>query len=373
MANIVLRNLHSLVTKRLLATLPTPTSALCSSFTVEYLVQSCRLPLESAISTSKKLQIDKKQTHRIDSVLKFLKSNGFDDAQIAKLITKRPTILHYKVLNNLEPKFNFLIENGFVGQNLPELVLLNPVVLSRSLDSHIKPAVQFLKKLLSTNDMLATAKRSSRLLNIDSEGTIQPNVALLQSEGVPLDVITKMILFQPRTVMQNVDRMAYAVRTIKDLGIDPTGPMFVRAVRVMISMKESTWKRKIEFFKSYGWSEDVVLSVFKRQPFCLACSEEKLGRVMDFFLNIVKLEPETMIANPLLLMHGFEKTVLPRYNVFKILVSKKLIKRDNKRLCWLITQSERRFLDNFVLKYLNEVPDLLEIYHSSKEETVEIP
>ncbi|XP_008231596.1 PREDICTED: uncharacterized protein LOC103330763 [Prunus mume] len=373
MANIVLRNLHSLVQKRLLATLPTPTSALCSSFTVEYLVQSCGLPLESAISTSKKLQIDKKQTHRIDFMLKFLKSNGFDDAQIAKLITKRPTILHYKVLNNLEPKFNFLIENGFVGQNLPELVLLNPVILTRSLDSHIKPAVQFLKKLLSTNDMLAAAKRSSWLLNMDSVSTIQPNVALLQNEGVPLDVITKMILFQPRTVMQNVDRMAYAVRTIKDLGIDPTGPMFVRAVRVMISMKESTWKRKIDFFKSYGWSEDVVLSVFKRQPFCLACSEEKLGRVMDFFLNTVKLEPETMIANPMLLMHGFEKTVLPRYNVFKILVSKKLIKRDNKRLCWLITQSERRFLDYYVLKYLNEVPDLLEIYHSSKEETIEIP
>ncbi|KAL6288962.1 hypothetical protein ACE6H2_006472 [Prunus campanulata] len=373
MANIVLRNLHSLVQKRLLATLPTHTSALCSSFTVEYLVKSCGFPLESAISTSKKLQIDKKNTHRIDSMLKFLKSNGFDDTQIAKLITKRPTILHYKVLNNLDLKFNFLIENGFVGQNLPELVLLNPVILTRSLDSHIKPAVQFLKKLLSTNDVLAAAKRFSWLLNIDSEGTIQPNVALLQSEGVPFDVITKTIVFQPRIVMQNVDRMAYAVRTIKDLGIDPTVPMFLRALRVMISMKESTWKRKIEFFKSYGWSEDDVLSVFKRQPFCLACSEEKLGRVMDFFLNTVKLELETMIANPMLLMRGFETTVLPRYNVFKILVSKELINRDNKRLSWMITQNDRKFLVCYVLKYLNEVPDLLEIYHSSTEETIDIP
>lgn len=372
MANIVLRNLHSLVQRRLLATLPKPTSALCSSFTVEYLVKSWGLPLESALLTSKKVQIDKKQTRRLDSLLKLLKSKGFDDNQVAILITKRPTILHYKVLNTLDRKLNFLIEIGFVGQNLPELLLLNPVILTRSLDSHIKPAIQFLNKLLSTNDVLAAAKRSSWLLNIDSEGRVQPNVALLQSEGVPFDVLKKMIVFYPRIIMQNVDRMAYAVRTIKDLGLDPTGPIFVRALRVMISMKESTWKRKMDFFKSYGWSEDDVLSVFKRQPFCLACSEEKLGRLMDFFLNTMKLERETMIVNPTLLMHSFEKTVLPRYNVFKILVSKGLINRDNKGISSMI-QSERRFLDNYVLKYVNEVPDLLEIYHSSVEETKDIP
>eukprot|EP00257_Ricinus_communis_P019696 XP_015578758.1 transcription termination factor MTERF8, chloroplastic isoform X1 [Ricinus communis] len=363
MANNQIRNLLSHIQKRFFissVTLSsTPLSATSSSsFTVHYLLKSCGLPLESAISVSEKLQLDAKNQQRTQSVVDLLKSHNFSDTQLVKLIEKRPAVLQCKAQENIQPKFEYLIKQGFKGKLLPELILSNPVILRRALDSHIKPSFEFLKSVLDSNDKIVAAiRRSSWLLTFDLKGTMQPNVEFLLKEGVPAYGIEKMILLQPRAIMQKHDRMVYAVNAVKNLGLEPKSRMFIHAVRVIISMSELTWKKKFEMMKSMGWNEEEILSAFKRDPLCLACSEEKIKNAMDFYLNTMKLKPHVIIAYPKFLMYAIDTRLRPRYNVLKVLESKKLIEGD-KKIEWLLTINEKTFLQQYVIKYVDKVPGL---------------
>ncbi|KDP40598.1 hypothetical protein JCGZ_24597 [Jatropha curcas] len=125
-------------------------------------------------------------------------------------------------------------------------------------------------------------------------------------------------------------RMVDTVNAVKSLGFQPAATGFVHAVAVKLSMSNFTWKKKIELWKSVGWSEEEILSAFRKEPFCMACSEEKFKNVMDFYLNTMKLEPLTLIAYPKLLIYAVDKRLRPRYNVLKALESKKLIEGRKK-------------------------------------------
>ena len=154
---------------------------------------------------------------------------------------------------------------------------------------------------------------------------------------------------------------------MNSVGIEPTSLMFIHAVRVIMSMTELTWKRKFKFMKSVGWSEEEILSAFKRYPLCLACSEEKFKNVMDFYVNTMKLEPRAIIAYPKFLTYAVETRLRPRYNVLKVLRSKNLIKGNNEKIVWSLTINERDFLKNYVSKYADEVPGIVEMYLCSRK------
>ncbi|KAF2300866.1 hypothetical protein GH714_017916 [Hevea brasiliensis] len=270
--------------------------------------------LESALSDSRKRQVDENHLQRAQSVLEVLKAHNFTDTHVARLISKQPQVLHCRVSENLQPKFEYLMKNGFVGELLPELIVSNPIILRRALDTQIKPSFELLRSYLYSNDKIVSAmKRSSWLLTFNLKGTMQPNMDFLKKEGVPPHILENLIKSHPRTLMQKHHRMVYAVNTVKNLGLKSTSGMFIHAVRVMISMSEYTWKKKIELMKSFGWCEEEILSAFVREPLCLACSEEKIKNVMDFYMNTMKLEPHTIIAYPKFLMYAVDKRLRPRY------------------------------------------------------------
>ncbi|KDP40593.1 hypothetical protein JCGZ_24592 [Jatropha curcas] len=380
MANKLVRNLFFHIQKRFLnasatgklsprSPLPTTSNSSSSTFTVQFLVKSCGLPLKSARSVSRTLQLDEKNQQRYQSVMELLKSHNFSGTQVAKLIVKKPAILQCRVENNLFPKFNYLKENGFAGELLPELFLSNPVIIQRALNSHIKPTFDFLRSVLDSDDkVVAAIRRSSWLLTSDLKGRMQPNIDLLVKVGVPAHSIEKIVILQPRVISQNHDRMVHAVHAVNNLGIQPTARRFVHAVRVMMSMSDFTWKKKFELLKNVGWSEEEIFSAFKKKPHFLASSEEKFKNAMDFYLNTMKLQPQTLIASPIFLMHSVDKRLRPRYNVLQALESKKLIE-GRKKIEWLLLISEKNFQKNFVSKYAAEVPGLLEMYLGTRNAT----
>jgi mTERF domain-containing protein len=63
-------------------------------------------------------------------------------------------------------------------------------------------------------------------------------------------------------------------------------------------------------------------------------------------------------------MYSTEKRLRPRYDVLKILKSKKLIEI-GKKTNYLLTVSEKNFLENYVTKYADKVPGLLEVYRGT--------
>ncbi|KAM4072511.1 hypothetical protein ACB094_11G142600 [Castanea mollissima] len=365
-ANLPFRNLLSLMQNRLLTTSAATNSStfqlLSSSFTVNFLMNSCGLPFESALSTSQKLKLEENNLQRPQAVLAFLKSHGFDNTHITELIKKRPRILRSKVEDNLKPKIEFLTQNGFVGKLLADLIVLNPVIFRRGLSSHIKPTFQFLNTYLENNEnVMAAVKRSSWLLTYDLTGILQPNIEFLKREGVPLHSISKLILTQPRTIMQKVNRLEDAVQTVKKLGLEPTSELFMLALKVLVSMKESNWNRKLEVLKSFGWSEEDIWSVFKSNPLCLACSEEKMKSAMDFCVNTMEMDVETIIRYPRFLTYAVDKRLRRRYNVLKVLKSKNVLK-EGKNYASLLSQAENTFYKNYVVKHSDSIPGLMGLY-----------
>ncbi|XP_038876362.1 transcription termination factor MTERF5, chloroplastic-like [Benincasa hispida] len=346
------------IQKRFLNTVSSSTLPLPSVSTIEFLKNSCGLACQT-------LQIDEKNSHKYEAIIGFFKSHGFDNSQIAKLVSTRPWVLRSRVSNNLKPKFEFLEEIGIVGPLLPKVILSNPRILQTSLDSQLKPSFCFIKGILESDEQVTFAIcRSSWLLTADFKGTMQSNINVLVREGVSSRNIAKLIVLQPRAIMQKVDRMVYAVKTVKELGIEPNAHMFVHAVRVMVSMNDSTWKKKINVLKSLGWSEKEIFAAFKRDPLCLVCSEEKMRDVADFCFNTAKLDPGTVISYPKFFMCALDKRLRPRYKVVEVLKAKNLLKK-NKKIAWVLLQGERNFVENYVLKHLDDIPYLMDMYRGN--------
>ncbi|XP_011034666.1 PREDICTED: uncharacterized protein LOC105132710 [Populus euphratica] len=361
-----------LIQKRFLAT-PSASSSLSSSssssFTVDFLVNSCGLPLKSALLASRKLKLDKKNLRNPPFVLQFLKSHNFDETHISKLIEKRPEVLQSRVEGNLAPRFEFLIANGFVGKLLHDLIIHHTEILTSALDSRIKPAFYLLKSFLYCNEnIVAALKRSSRLLTADLNVNAKPNIDFLRKEGVPVNMVAKLIILNPGTILSKRGRMVYAMNAIKNLGLEPDKTMFVRALSVRLQMTESTWNKKIEVMKSLRWSEEEILRAFKRYPQILAFSEEKIRSAIDFYINTMELERQIIIANPNFIGFSIDKRIRPRYNVINVLESKELIKGDMKISTLLVT-SEKKFFINYVSRFADEVPGLLELYKGTAMRT----
>ncbi|XP_058107321.1 transcription termination factor MTERF9, chloroplastic-like [Magnolia sinica] len=366
------------------------------SFTAQYLIKSCGLPLETALSISKRLHLQENNLQKPDSVLTFFKSHGFSETHITKVIAKLPGLLQSRIDNNLKPKMQFFLAMGFSNSTLPELIASNPLILRRSLINHLRPSFYFLKSFLETNENVITAIRRSRwLLTYDLKGILRPNLNLLVNRGVPTSCISKLILSKPRAIMLKVNLFANIVERVEKLGIMPGSPMFVHAIRGMSTMNNSSWESKLAFLKSLGWSEEEIMIIFKREPICMTCSKEKIRRVVDFFVNTLKFDHSMLLTNPKLFMYGLDKRIFPRCAVIQVLHSKKLLTKDKKliwifylpekrflenykliwifylpekrflenyKLIWIFYLPEKRFLENYVIRYVDEVPGLMEMY-----------
>ncbi|CAM8897567.1 unnamed protein product [Rhodiola kirilowii] len=341
-----------------------------SKITVDYLVNSCGLAKATAISAAQKIGIKNRDLERCGAIISFFREHGFSDAQLQKLVVKRPELLTVQ-LDNLRSKMQFLNESHLKGSNLIDLLVSNPVIFRCGVKNQLEPSLELLMKYLGSIENIEKAlKRSSWLLTSSFSLNVQPNIDLLISEGVSLHAIQLMITNQPRSALQKTDTMAKAIEAVKVLGIEPSSPLFIRAVCVRVAMSEATWNRKFDIFRSLGWADEEIVSAFVRDPFCLACSEEKIRAVTDFIVNTMKLSQAVIIAYPKFLLYSIESRYKPRVFVFSMLKSKNLLKDDLKSM-QVIRISEEKFVENYVTKYLDQVPDLMKTYTSMRAQTSE--
>ncbi|KAJ6392957.1 hypothetical protein OIU77_022438 [Salix suchowensis] len=352
-----MRNLLSLMQKRFLSTpIPSAASALSldspssssspppsSSFTVQYLVNSCGLPLKFALKVSRNFHLHENNLQSFQSVFRCFQSHNIPSIRITKLIKRRPQILNYNVEDNLKPKLLLLVQNGIVGHHMFKVFVSNPVILSADLDSQIKPCFQFLKSVLgSDRNVVEAISRSSNLLTCDLKGTQQ-----LYS--------TSMIVWS----------MQWMILRIWDL--IQRAPVFLEAVRVRIHMSESIWREKIEVMKSLGWSEEEIFSAFKRDPNFLKSPVEKIRVATDFFVNTLNLGRQIFSEDPEFFTLKTDKSCRMRYDVFKLLESEKLIEGDVK-IEEVIKMRDKEFLVKYVKKYVDNIPGIWEIFNGRKQQ-----
>ncbi|KAG5560963.1 hypothetical protein RHGRI_004105 [Rhododendron griersonianum] len=150
------------------------------------------------------------------------------------------------------------------------------------------------------------------------------------------------------------------------MGFDPSKGSLLRAIHVLRAVSKSTWEKKVEVYKKWGWTKDEILVAFKLYPDCMRASEDKINRVMDFAINQIGWESSVIARRPVLISLSFEKRILPRFAIYQVLSSKGIIKA--KGISWTaLSTSEKLFLEKFVIRYREEAPELLKLYKEKLE------
>ncbi|KAK9110385.1 hypothetical protein Sjap_018445 [Stephania japonica] len=333
-----------------------------SSFAVSYLVNSCGLSQQSALSASKKVRL--KSASKPDLVLHLFRNHGFSNTQIANLITKRPLLLLANPEKTLLPKLKFLNQIGVSDPEIAHFLSKEPTFLVRSLDRQIKPSYEYLKSLLGTDEKAAAAIKTSCcswILQINLQRLLGHKVEILRKYGMPERNIEKLIIGKMRTLIKNNDRFDELVQNVCEMGIDPSSAHFANALHVFSGMNESTLESKLEMFRSYGWSEDEIVLAIRNQPICISLSKEKLNGGLDFFMNKLKWKPLELARHSYLLGLSLQKRVIPRWMVIQCLVSKCLIS-DGISFASVLKLAEAYFIKRFLVKYESEVPEILKLY-----------
>ncbi|KAL5751693.1 hypothetical protein ACOSP7_021867 [Xanthoceras sorbifolium] len=97
------------------------------------------------------------------------------------------------------------------------------------------------------------------------------------------------------------------VSRVLNLGFSVNSRIFVYGLAVVSGLSKETFDRKLELIRSFGFTKHEVMEMFQKQPTMLGKSEEQLKLGLDFFLNKIELQKETLIRGPRCLLHSLEK------------------------------------------------------------------
>ncbi|KAL5708821.1 hypothetical protein ACHQM5_019578 [Ranunculus cassubicifolius] len=328
-----------------------------NSFTISYLINSCGLSQQKAISVSKKVHFESPTNP--DSVLALLKNNGFSDSQISKIIAQRPELLASSVDKTLKPKFDFFNSMGLSGPDLAKALSRQGTVLLSSLEKTIIPNIDSLKSIFQTDEkVIITIKHYMDV--IPCFKTVESNIAILQSHGVPISNIQKLLVSQPRVFLRSASRFSEKVEEVKKMKFDPSKHGFLAAMHVLDAMSRSSLEAKFDLYKSWGWSEDQVQCAFRKHPYCMTLSEENIMLTMDSFVNKFGYAASYIAQQPTVLLYSCEKRIIPRCSVIQVLVKNGQLMKAPK-LGTILMLPEDKFL-KYIRGFDKEAPELLSAY-----------
>ncbi|CAK9318539.1 unnamed protein product [Citrullus colocynthis] len=307
--------------------------------------------------------------NNVNPVIMFFENHGFSKSQISELVKKCPQVLSAKPEKSLLPKLLFFQSKGLSSPEVAKLISVFPTVLTRSLNRQIIPAFDYIQALLRTEEKtIAAIKRFAGILTWNLRNSTRPNIEILKQIGVPDSNISTILLYQPRVFLVSSIRFKEIVEEVKEMGFNPLRLKFVLAVFALRTMSKSTWDKKIEVYRKWGWLEEEIRLAFGRHPWCMMASEDKINGVMDFFVNKIGCESSFIARRPALISLSLKKRILPRGSVYQVLLSKGLLKKD-VNLPSLFECTENRFLDKFINPYKKRIPGLLKLYEEKVKDS----
>ncbi|XP_073123927.1 uncharacterized protein [Henckelia pumila] len=303
-----------------------------------------------------------KSSRNPDLVLAFLKEHGLSDSQIKHLIKRAPQILTLKPQDNLLPKIEFLRSLGISGDDIIKIIAVAGSFMRRSLENRIIPSFDFMKNMLkSDKDAVDVIKRFPSLLYIDVHKRLRPNVDILLEAGVPEINVRHLFKKRPRTLLMGLAESKEYVERIAEMGFSPGSANFVVGFGVMRRFCRSSWDKKMDVYKRWGYSEDQILLAFRRYPQCIAKSQDKIDAVLDYIINRMGCDPSAFTTFPAMMSLSLKGTIIPRCLVYEVLKSKGLL-YSNRSVTGFLRRTKENFLEKFVLPFVDEVPELLQLY-----------
>ncbi|XP_065868022.1 uncharacterized protein [Euphorbia lathyris] len=304
------------------------------SFTLSYLTKTCGLSPQSAIAASKIVQFE--SSEQPDSVLPSFQNFGFSKIQLSEMIKKFPKLLSCSPDKTIFPKIEFFCSKGASTPDLVTIFTVNPWILKMSLESKLVASFNFFVELFqSEHKAIELIKRNPRVLSYSIEAVIIPNMNTLRENGVSESNILWVIQNHCQCLGINTVKFGKIVEEIKEMEFNPLKSAFVQAITIFIGVTKPKRDQKVEVYKRWGWSDNDVITAFKKYPWCLSISEDKLMAVMDFYVNTLGFDSSVIMNCPILLGYSLKKRLIPR---------------------------ERRFLEKYVNCH-QEAPQLVKLYN----------
>ncbi|KAG6484190.1 transcription termination factor MTERF15, mitochondrial-like [Zingiber officinale] len=336
-----------------------PTASPDPHFMVDYLVNSCGFSATGASKVSSFLRL--RSTEKPDAVLGFLRSQGFDGADLRKIITLRPRVLVLDVEANLAPKFKFLRDIGLSESDVIDVLPQHPIIMVHSLQNSLIPKLKVWESLFGSREILLKNLRKCTWFLSNSIEKVRPNLNFLRDEcGIPEARISLVFKRHPSFIVQNPDSLRALVDRAEGMGISRESAMFLWILDVLQGVSREKFETQVKLMNSFGWSNSDVIAAIKKFPHFLSLSTEVLQRKMEFLTKDVGMAPSIIAKKPAFLALSLEKRLIPRFHVMEILKSEGLW-TSRFKLHMVFASPGPKFLEKFVLPYKDKLPKLLEV------------
>ncbi|KAJ9546272.1 hypothetical protein OSB04_025979 [Centaurea solstitialis] len=333
---------------------------------VDYLMDSLQFSKKDAISISTKSKVTHlKSTINSDLVLNIFKTYGLDLPQIRQIVSSVPKILTCKPNKTLEPKIRVFHELGLSGSDLVTFIQNNPHIMWSGLGTKIMPCLQLLRQILGSDEIVIQVmnNRTRRLFFTNNfMERLSTNVLLLQNFGLLNERIVMFVLNNPNKLIVDPTLLESKLSYVEEkLGISRESPIFIHALSAVLWYTDSEIERKMQNFRSFGWSDSDIALLFMSQPYCLTMSEANMRNKLNFYMKDLGYTPSYLMSCNSFFTYSLDKRVIPRNTMLKILREKKLVSSDKPSLITIASYKESRFLE-FLRGFEDDVPCLREIY-----------
>ncbi|CAK8531706.1 unnamed protein product [Lathyrus sativus] len=333
------------------------TSPQPSPFQVSYLINNFDFSQQSASKLCSTHRLYCKTTQKSDSVINFFTNYGFSNSQLRDIIDKSPWLLTCNLSKRVLPKFEFFLSKGASNSDIVYLVSKNSRVLSPSLENHIVPTYELIYRFLqSDKEVMAYVIQNPYLL---CHCLVPRNITVLIENGVSDSNIARLIRIRNRTLQAR--HMLSLLEELKDLGFNPSKYSFTVALIAKTSVTKTRWNEKVDAFKKWGWSDEDIIEAFKKQPYCMLISIEKINLVMSFWVNQLGWDALALAEQPAIFRLSLEKRIIPRAWVMQFLRNNGL-RNKHASLTSPFVPPEKEFLDRFINRFEKESSYLIKLY-----------
>ena len=147
---------------------------------------------------------------------------------------------------------------------------------------------------------------------------VKGNLAFFEECGIVGSQLVTVMTRQPRLLIMGELEVRKLVSRLLEIGFRIDSRMFVHGLYTLSCLSEESFRRKVELFESFGFSEGEVLGMFRKTSGLFRTSGGKLRSGIEFFMNVVGFEKELLVRRPTVLMLSLEERVIPRYNVLNV-------------------------------------------------------
>lgn len=303
----------------------------------------------------------KTSSSNLNSFANLLQTYGFSQTHVNNILNKQPACLLGP--KTLKPKLEFLLSICNQSQSdVVKIVNRTPHLLNRSLKNHLVPIFDMLKSVTGSHRSAAAAVMSNPfVLTYSISKDLLQNIELLQNVGVPEDQILKFVTGYGQVTGKQHDKFSEVVRRVKDMGFDLSSYGFRSAVICLCLISDETWEAKCKIYRSFGFSDDEVVSMFKKMPAVVAYSEKRIREMMEFYVKKLGWTPSRLVAMPYVFGFSLEKRIIPRCSVLQALETRKSIS-SSSGFYQMLGLSDRAFLEKYVIAYMDEVPEVMDAY-----------